>query len=127
MQKQSTRLFLAVFAGITLIVALVVPVNAHHGWGGNATEESELTGTVELLSVSGPHATMKLRVGEQLWDITLAPPARAQRAGLVADSIPIGATVTIVGHRNKTADRFEMKTEMVTWGDSEFNVYPNRH
>ncbi len=127
MQKQSTRLFLAVFAGIALVVALAVPIHAHHGWGGNATEESELTGTVEMLSVAGPHATMKLNVNGQVWDVTLAPPARAQRAGLRSDSIPIGATVTIVGHRNKTADRFEMKTEMVTWGDSEFNVYPNRH
>ncbi len=127
MQKQSTRLFLAVFGGIALVVALVVPVKAHHGWGGNATEESELTGTVELLSVSGPHATMKLNVNGQVWDITLAPPARAQRAGLRERIIPIGSTVTVLGHRNKTANRFEMKTEMVTWGDSEFNVYPNRH
>ena len=127
MQKPSTRLCLATFAGLALVAALAVPAHAHHGWGGNATEESELTGTVEMLSVAGPHATMKLRVGEQVWDITLAPPARAQRAGLQNDSIPIGATVTIIGHRNKTADRFEMKTEIVTWGDSEFAVYPNRH
>ena len=127
MQKQSIRLCLATCAGVALVVALSVPTHAHHGWAGNSDEETELTGTVEMLSVAGPHATMKLRVGEQLWDITLAPPARAQRAGLRSDSIPIGATVTIVGHRNKTADRFEMKTEMVTWGDSEFNVYPNRH
>ena len=95
MQKPSTRLSLATFAGVALVAALAVPAHAHHGWGGNATEESELTGTVELLSVSGPHATMKLRVGEQLWDITLAPPARAQRAGLRANVIPIGATVTV--------------------------------
>ncbi len=127
MLKQSTRLCLAIVAGVALVVALSVPAYAHHGWGGNANEESQLTGTVEMLAISGPHATMKLRVGDQLWDITLAPPARAQRAGLKADSIPIGATVTIVGHRNKTASRFEMKTEMVTWGDSEFNVYPDRH
>ena len=127
MQKQSTRLCLAIFAGVALVVALAVPAAAHHGWGGNATEETELTGVVEMLSVAGPHATMKLRVGEQLWDVTLAPPARAQRAGLRSDSIPIGATVTIVGHRNKTAGRFEMKTEMVTWEKTEFNVYPNRH
>ena len=127
MQKQSIRPCLAIFAGVALVAALSVPAYAHHGWAGNSDEETELTGTVEMLSVAGPHATMKLNVNGQVWDITLAPPARALRAGLKADSIPVGATVTIVGHRNKTASRFEMKTEMVTWGDNEFNVYPNRH
>ena len=80
MQKRSTRLYLAVCAGIALVAALSVPAYAHHGWGGNSSEETELTGTVELLSLSGPHATMKVRVGDQLWDVTLAPPARAQPA-----------------------------------------------
>ena len=127
MQNQSIRLCLAIFAGVALVAALSVPAYAHHGWAGNSDEETELTGTVEMLSVAGPHATMKLNVNGQVWDITLAPPARALRAGLKADSIPVGATVTIVGHRNKTTSRFEMKTEMVTWGDNEFNVYPNRH
>ena len=127
MQKPSTRLSLATFAGVALVAALAVPAHAHHGWGGNATEESELTGTVEMLSVAGPHATMRINVDGQVWDITLGPPARTQRAGLQSDSIPIGSTVTLTGHRNKTADRFEMKTEQVAWGDTVFNVYPDRH
>ena len=86
-----------------------------------------MTGTLEMLSLAGPHATMKVRVGEQLWDVTLAPPARAQRAGLRESSIPIGGMVTVRGHRNKTAGRFEMKSERVTWNNEVFDVYPNRH
>ena len=127
MQKQSTRLVLATGAAVVLVAALSVPASAHHGWGGNASEESEVTGTLEMVSLAGPHATMKVRVGEQLWDITLAPPARAQRAGLKESSIPIGSMVTVRGHRNKTAGRFEMKSERVTWNDQVFDVYPNRH
>ena len=101
---------------------------AHHGWGGNSDQETELTGTLEVpVSLAGPHATMKLLVNGQVWDITLAPPARAQRAGLTEGIIPVGATVTVVGHRNLTAGRFEMKTEKVTWGNRVFNVYPDRH
>ena len=110
-----------------LIAPYAVPAFAHHGWGGNASEETELTGTVEMLSLAGPHASMKVRSGGEVWDITLAPPARAQRAGLRADSIAISATVTVRGHRNKTAGRFEMKSERVTWNDQVFDVYPNRH
>lgn len=103
------------------------PVLAHHGWGGNANDEFELTGTVErAVSLAGPHATMQIRVDGQIWDITLAPPARTSRAGLTEDAIPVGATVTIHGHRNLDASRFEVKTERVTWNDQTFAVYPNR-
>ena len=127
MQKPSTRLVLATVAAIALVAALSVPASAHHGGGGNASEETEVTGTVETVSLAGPHATMKVRVGGQVWDITLAPPARTQRAGLRTESIPIGATVTVVGHRNETAGRFEMKSERVTWDAEVVDVYPNRH
>ena len=127
MQKQLVRLVFSTVAGAALAVALSVPASAHHGWGGNASEESEMTGTLEMLNLAGPHATMKVRVGEQLWDVTLAPPARAQRAGLRERTIPIGGMVTVRGHLNKTAGRFEMKSERVTWNNEVFDVYPNRH
>ena len=127
MQNQLVRLVFSTVAGAALVVALSVPASAHHGWGGNASEESEMTGTLEMLSLAGPHATMKVRVGEQLWDVTLAPPARAQRAGLRESTIPIGGMVTVRGHLNKTAGRFEMKSERVTWNNEVFDVYPNRH
>jgi hypothetical protein len=127
MQQQSTRLCFAVFAGVALVAALSVPAHAHHGWAGNSDQETELTGTVEVpVSLAGPHATMKLNVNGKIWDVTLAPPARVQRAGLREGVIPAGATVTIVGHTNE-ADRLEMKSERVIWGDRVFDVYPNRH
>ena len=128
MQKQSTRFSLGIIAGVALVGALAVPGYAHHGWGGNSEQETELTGTLEApVSLAGPHATMKLRVGGQVWDITMAPSARTERAGLKEGIIPMGATVTVVGHKNKTANRFEMKTERVTWNNRVFNVYPDLH
>lgn len=100
---------------------------AHHGWAGNNEEEFELTGTVaKALSLDGPHATMKLKVGEQVWDLTLAPPARTERAGLKTNTIPVGAQVTIGGHRNKDPQKFEVKTERVTYNGKLYNVYPDR-
>ena len=125
MQKRSRRLFFSSFA---LVAVLSIPMQAHHGWGGNSDQETQLTGTLEVpVSLAGPHATMKIKVNGQVWDITLAPPARTERAGLKEGIIPVGATVTVLGHRNKTASRFEMKTEKVTWGDKVFNVYPDLH
>jgi hypothetical protein len=119
------RLCLSIAVVILAISAL--PVWAHHGWGGNSDEEFELTGTVEQgVSLAGPHATMKIRAEGQVWDLTLAPPARTSQAGLKEGVIPVGATVTVHGHRNRDPKRFEMKTERVTWNGRTFNVYPDR-
>ena len=119
--RRSVSMALAVF------VMAVLPATAHHGWGGNSQEEFELTGTVEqAVSLSGPHATMKIRAQGQLWDLTLAPPPRTQAAGLTEKSIPVGAQVKIHGHRNSDPKRFEVKTERVTWNGKTFNVYPDR-
>lgn len=120
-------------AKLSLCVALVmlafsaVPVSAHHGWGGNVDETSDLTGVVVTsVSLAGPHATMKIRVGEQVWDMTLAPPAATERAGLKEGMIPVGATVTVHGNRNRDAKRFEMKCTRVTWNGKTYDVYPGR-
>jgi len=112
---------------VSALIVSVLPAAAHHGWGGNATEEFELTGTVEQgVSLAGPHATMKIRAEGQVWDITLAPPPRTERAGLKEGVIPVGAQVMIHGHRNRDPKRFEVKTERVTWNGRTFNVYPDR-
>ena len=100
---------------------------AHHGWGGYAEEEFEISGvTTTPVSLAGPHASFKLKVGERLWDITLAPPPRTSAAGLNADSLPVGSQVTVHGHRHKDAERFEVKTERVYYNGKVFNVYPDR-
>ena len=118
-----------VFALVVGTLALApVALRAHHGWGGNSDQEFDLTGTVEQpVSLAGPHATMKVRANGQLWEITLAPPARTQSAGLTEKVIPVGATVTLHGHRNKDPKKFEMKTERVTWNNKVYNVYPDRN
>lgn len=126
MHTYFTRLSLVALVAILVAAA---PAAAHHGWGGQAEQETTLTGTVEApLSLAGPHGTMKIRTSDgQVWDVTLAPPNRTAGAGLKEGVIPMGATVTIKGHRNKTANRFEMKTEFVTWNNRTFAVYPNQH
>ena len=92
---------------------------------GNGEEEFELVGTVESgVSLAGPHATMKVRAeGGQVWDITLAPGSRTANAGLKEGVIPVGAQVTVHGHRSKDPKRFEIKTERVTWNGKTYNVY----
>ncbi|HWA21209.1 MAG TPA: DUF6152 family protein [Caulobacterales bacterium] len=122
------RGLLPIAAAFALLSLTAAPAFAHHGWGGNQEAEFELTGTVvKQVSLAGPHATMQIKdKNGQVWDITLAPPARTDRAGLKENSIPLGATVMVHGHRNSDMKRFEIKTERVTWEGKVFNVYPDR-
>jgi len=121
------RLRVALWMVVPALAVATLPALAHHGWGGNATEEFEIVGTVEKgVSLAGAHATMQIRAEGQVWDITLAPGARTERAGLKEGVIPVGAQVTIHGHRNRDAKRYEIKTERVTWNGRTFNVYPDR-
>ncbi len=113
--------------GVIALSLVALPGLAHHGWGGNQSEEFEITGTVHTgVSLAGPHGTMQLMVDGQVWDVTLAPAARTSRAGLTEATIPVGAEVTLHGHRNRDMNRFEVKTERVMWNGQTFNVYPNR-
>ncbi len=114
---------------VTLTVLSVMPViaSAHHGWGGYSSKEFELSGVVEqTVTLAGAHAAMKIKVGTQVWDLTLAPPLRVTQSGLTETTIPVGATVTIHGHRSNNPKRFEVKTERVTYNGKTYNVYPDR-
>jgi len=115
-------------AAVSAAFALIaLPASAHHGWGGNVDQVTDMTGTVtQSVSLAGPHATMKVNVEGKVWDITLAPPFATQRAGLNNGTIPVGQTVTVRGNKNRDANKLEMKTIMVRWGDKKYDVYPER-
>jgi uncharacterized protein DUF6152 len=113
---------------VALALVAPIPASAHHGWAGYSEEEFEISGIVETpVSLAGPHATMKIKVDQQVWDITLAPPPRTSSAGLRVETIPVGAKVTVHGHRSKDPKRFEVKTERVTYNGKIYNVYPDRN
>jgi len=115
------------FAAAIALIASSLPVLAHHGWEGYRTEDFEITGTVETaVSLSGPHASLKIKADGQVWNVVLAPPPRTARAGLKEGMIPVGATVTAYGHRHKDPKTLEVKTERLRWNDKLFNVYPER-
>jgi hypothetical protein len=116
-------------AGALLLPLLLAaaPLSAHHGWEGYLVADFEISGKVESpVSVAGPHASMKVRVDNEVWNVVLAPPARTERAGLKPGVIPVGAQVTAYGHRHRNPKTLEIKTERVRWNERLFNVYPDR-
>ena len=114
-------------AGVLMSALIVSPAFAHHGWGGQEEAVTTLNGTVvQGVSLAGPHATMKIKVGSDVWDLTLAPPARTASSGLKEGLIPVGATVTVRGNRNLDHARHEMKCIYVKQGANEYHVYPDR-
>ena len=98
-----------IFPSSTPVVAAAsTTVMAHHGWGGYQSAEFEIEGTVTHdVTFNGPHATMKITVNDQVWDLTLAPPARTAQAGLKSGIIPVGATILAHGHRHVDPKRFD--------------------
>jgi hypothetical protein len=116
------------FGGILGVSLAALPAAAHHGWAGqNPNEQISLTGKVsEPVNLSGPHATMKIEVDGKVWDITLAPSARTERAGLTAATLKVGDEVTIVGNRNLDEEKLEVKTVRVTADGKNYDVYPDR-
>ena len=122
------KLVAGISAGILGLSLVATQALAHHGWAGQGTEDFTLKGKVEKsVSLSGPHATMQLKDEKgQVWDLTLAPPARTKNAGLEEGLIPVGAEVTILGKRNLDPKKFEVKTERVTWNGKNYDVYPDR-
>ena len=62
----------------------------------------------------------------QLDEVDLAPPARTKNSGLEESVAPVGTEVTILGKRNLDAKKFEVKTERVTVGGKNYDVYPDR-
>lgn len=114
--------------GASALVLIAAPVSAHHGWGGQSGEQSQISGTLTTaVSLAGPHATMQIEdANGQVWDITLAPSSRTSRAGLTEDIIPLGAEVTVTGNRNSDMARYEMKTVRVTYDGTNYDVYPRR-
>jgi hypothetical protein len=114
-------------AAAAFALSVTAPALAHHGWGGYQNTELDVTGTVESVSLGGPHASLKVKSSDgKTWDVVLSPPYTTFNAGIKEGTIPVGATVTAHGHRHRDMNKFEIKTEQLMMDGKTFNVYPGR-
>jgi len=122
------RIVSALTGGFVATAFVALPASAHHGWSGQQQDQTEISGKVKTpVSLAGAHATMQIVDAEgKTWDITLAPAARTERAGLTAQTLAVGDEVTVRGNRNSDMSRTEIKTVRVTSAGKSYDVYPDR-
>ena len=114
-------------AALLFVSFAAAPALAHHGWSGQSDTQIEVSGKVlKPVSLAGPHATMQINADGQVWDVTLAPPARTESAGLTPKALAVGDAVTVRGNRSNDPKRFEIKTVRVTSAGKNYDIYPDR-
>jgi hypothetical protein len=89
----------------------------HHGWADyDQTKVLKFDGEVTEASYENPHGMIKLKVGEKVWNVVLAPPARMESRGLTREMLKKGARASVVGYpHKKTKD--EMRAERIIIGE----------
>jgi hypothetical protein len=110
----------------TVLATSATLVSAHHGWSFYGSEPFTLTAVVVEKEFGSPHDRMTVEADGQRWNLLLSPPSRSKQAGFNEELIEVGDTITAHGHRHKSADTFEMKTERLEVDGKLYNLYPDR-
>ena len=95
-------------------LAFAMPALAHHGWSEYDTGRAlTVTGAILEAGYDNPHGFVRMKAGNQVWRVVLAPPARMEARGLPAGSLKVGATATLVGYPHRR-DALQMRAERIT-------------
>ncbi|MCE2949706.1 MAG: DUF6152 family protein [bacterium] len=100
-------------AGAVLLLA-AAGASAHHGWSEyDAGKTLTLTGAILESGYDNPHGFVRLKAGDRVWRVILAPPSRMESRGLPRASLKAGVTATVVGYPHRK-DAQEMRAERIT-------------
>lgn len=111
--------------GAILAVTLATGAAAHHGWSWAEGEQTELRGTIEKLTMGGPHPTLDVATASDgVWLVELGNPRQTERSGFVEGSAKKGDPVVVVGNRSLKADEKRMKAVRITVADKRYDIYP---
>jgi len=123
-----TRNLIAALALISLGLAMVTPVRAHHSFAAefDASKAVRLVGTLTKIEWTNPHSYFYLDVKEENgvvanWACEGAPPGAFSRRGFKKGDIEVGDTLVVDGYRAKDGSRL-MDARRVTLPDGR-NIY----
>jgi hypothetical protein len=109
-----------------LLLVVMWPAAAHHGWAWATDEEFEITGKIVGVKLGNPHGEVTIEVAGKHWLIEVGQPWRNEQAGLTADKLKPGRVITVHGHRSAKADQRLVKAERVVIDGKDHNLYPDR-
>lgn len=91
---------------IAATLLLASAIQAHHAYTAEFDTQKpvQLTGVLTRVEWSNPHIWLYLDVKDDKgavtnWGFSASPPGMLQRRGITRDSLKIGETLTISGHR----------------------------
>lgn len=112
-------------AGAMLCIA--GPALAHHGWNWAVDEQSTLEGTIESISMSPPHPTLRVKAPDGVvWQVDLGNPRQTERSGFTGDTAKVGDAIRVLGNRSKDASKAHMKAVRITIDGRNYDMYPER-
>lgn len=95
------------FLAVAVLILLPGLAHAHHGWNDfEAGKEVTFQGTVVAFHFTNPHCVVEFEVIDdkgqiRKWEGEFASPGELQRKGWNANSLEVGAKLTISGHPSK--------------------------
>ncbi len=97
-----------------LLLALLNPASAHHGWGSyDASRAVTVEGKILTAKYENPHVTLTVEGEDKTWTLTLAPVSRMRTRGAAQEMVEPGKVITAVGYVS-TRDPDEMRAERIT-------------
>jgi hypothetical protein len=124
------RLWLAgaLVAGMAaaVLVGIVVPSLAHHGWAWAEDGDFELTGVIVSTRLGNPHGLLTLNANGEDWEIEVGQPWRNERAGLKDSMLVKGVELIAQGHRAREESERRMKAERIIIAGKRYDLYPDR-
>ncbi|MBY5458887.1 hypothetical protein HFO89_21340 [Rhizobium leguminosarum] len=110
-----------------LSVVFTTGAIAHHGWSWAEADQIELRGTIEKISMGGPHPTLDVAtVNDGVWLVELGNPRQTERSGFVEGVAKPGDQVVALGNRSQDPKEKRMKAVRLTIGEKRYDIYPDR-
>lgn len=100
------------------------PALAHHGWAWATADDYSLTGTITGVRLGNPHGELTLDANGTAWNVEVGQPWRNDRAGLTAELLSEGRTITVHGSAAPADSR--IKAVRVVIDGEDYVLYPGR-
>ncbi len=114
-------------AAILLSATVATGATAHHGWSWAEADQIELRGTIQQISMGGPHPTLDVAtVDDGVWRVELGNPRQTEHAGFVEGVAKPSDQVIALGNRSQDRTEKRLKAVRITIGEKRYDIYPER-